>query len=175
MPNVAVMDVCCSDLPSREMHREQCIGLLTPAAKILNPSQHSHTGYISPWAAPRQRFCMAEKREHCFCLTKEFSNMYSLLWDLPSSLIENFSELYCTLQLLLFNHPSLLSPSIISCQTWIWSKNSTCLLLLLLSFPPFIGFSSNTSFAHPIPSWCLFIRGLEQACVTHVFPQNSEK
>lgn len=75
----AVMDVCCSDLPSREMHWEQCIGLLTPAAKILNPSQHSHIGYISPWAAPRQRFCMAEKREHCFCLTKEFSNMHSAL------------------------------------------------------------------------------------------------
>ena len=86
MPNVAVMGVYCSDLPSREMHWEQCIGLQTPDAKILNPSQHSHTGYISPWAAPRQWFCMAEKREHCFCLTKEFSNMHSLLWDLPSRL-----------------------------------------------------------------------------------------
>ena len=140
---------------SLQMHWEQCIGLLTPDAKILNPSQHSHTGYISPWAAPRQWFCMAEKREHCFCLTKEFSNMHSLLWDLPSRLMENFSELCCSLQLLLFNHPSFLSPSIFSCQTCIWSKNSPCLSLLLLSFPPFIAFSSNKSFAHPSPSWCL--------------------
>ena len=53
---------------------------------------------------------------------------------------ENFSELCCSLQLLLFNHPSFVSPSIFSCRPAFGLKTLLAYRYYFCPFPPSLVF-----------------------------------